>query len=126
VSVPQNSADVGAVTEYRAVIVSYNDRSVLEPTIGEALAKLFPGFEGDLGEEIDEPTEPDETTDPDTTEPDPSEPSSDDTPTALLARADELFIEADAALADSDLGLYQRKIDEARQLIADAVALLDN
>ena len=30
VSVPQNSAQVGSVTEYRAVIVSFNDRSVLE------------------------------------------------------------------------------------------------
>jgi uncharacterized membrane protein (UPF0182 family) len=125
VSVPQNSADVGSVTEYRAVIVSYNDRSVLAPTIAEALEELFPGFEGDLGEEIDQPTEPDENTEPDPTEPDPSEPSEDDTPAALLAQADAVFAEADDALADGDLGLYQSKIDEARQLIADAVTLLD-
>ena len=39
-----------SVTELRFVIVSYNDRSVLEPTIGEALARLFPGFEGDVGD----------------------------------------------------------------------------
>ena len=52
VSVPQSSADAGVVTEYRAVIVTYNDRSVLEPTLGQALARLFPGFRGDLGDEI--------------------------------------------------------------------------
>jgi hypothetical protein len=43
----------------------------------------------------------------------------------MLQRADELFIEADAALAAGDLGGYQAKIDEARALIADALALLD-
>lgn len=135
VSVPQNAAEVGAVTEYRAVIVSYNDRSVLAPTIGEALARLFPGFESDLGEEIVVPTEP-ENGDPETSVPDESdEPaeSDDDTdtgttidgdPAAMLAEADALFVEADEALEAGDLGLYQQKIDEARELIADAVDLL--
>ncbi|MGB0114981.1 MAG: UPF0182 family protein, partial [Ilumatobacteraceae bacterium] len=132
VSVPQNSADVGSVTEYRSVIVSYNDQSVLADTVGEALAELFPGFEGDLGEEIDRPTEPDGNTDPDTTDPDTTDPDvtdpdvpSDATPQALLDQADALFAEADAALADGDLGLYQANIDEARALIAQAVELLD-
>jgi uncharacterized membrane protein (UPF0182 family) len=128
VSVPQNSADVSAVTEYRAVIVSYNDRSVLASTVSEALAELFPGFESDLGEAIEEPTEPDGGTDGDDsgeppTDPDPTTPSDD--PVELLERADQVFFEADAALADGDLGLYQSKIDEARQLIDDAFALLD-
>jgi uncharacterized membrane protein (UPF0182 family) len=121
VSVPQNSADVGSVTEYRAVIVSYNDRSVLEPTITQALARLFPGFKGDLGEQITNPSEPTEASETDTTEPDGA--SSED-PATLLGEADVLFAEADAALADGDLGLYQEKIDEARQLIADAVRTL--
>ena len=135
---PQNAADVGSVTEYRAVIVSYNDRSVLEPTITEALARLFPGFDGDLGEEIEQPTEPgagttdpDESTDSDTpTDPDP--PTDPDTgvasgdPEELLNEADALFAAADDALADGDLGLYQQNIDAARDLIADAVEILIN
>jgi len=121
VSVPQNSADVGSVTEYRAVIVSYNDRAVLEPTITQALARLFPGFRGDLGEEIAEPSEPATGSETDTTEP--TQPSSED-PATLLDEADALFVEADAALADGDLGLYQEKIDAARQLIEDAVTAL--
>ncbi len=129
VSVPQNSADVGSVTEYRAVIVTYNDRSVLEPTISEALARLFPGFEAELAEEIERPTEPDSgapgTDEPTTTNPEPDTPTGGD-PAELLAQADALFLEADDALAAGDLGLYQQKIDEARALIERAVALLDS
>ena len=126
VSVPQNSADVGSVTEYRAVIVSYNDRSVLEPTVGEALARLFPGFRGDLGEEILRPTEP-EGNDPDPAVTDPGvEEVTEGDPADLLNQADALFVEADEALADGDLGLYQEKIEEARNLIADAVEILIN
>ena len=132
VSVPQNSAEVTSVTEYRGVIVSYNDRAVLEDTVSEALTALFPGFEGTIDETIDQPTEPDAgggggggggtvPTDPVT---DPGTGTSGDDPVALLEAADQAFIAADAALADSDLGLYQQKIAEARQLIADAFARL--
>jgi len=121
VSVPQNSADVGSVTEYRAVIVSYNDRSVLEPTITQALVRLFPGFKGDLGEEISNPSEPATGSETDTTE---TAGSSSEDPATLLNEADALFAEADAALSEGDLGLYQEKIDDARQLIEDAVNVL--
>ena len=131
VAVPQNSAEVTSVTEYRGVIVSYNDRAVLEDTVSEALTALFPGFEGAIDETIDQPTEPDAGGDSGggdpsvpTPDPDPSESSGDD-PVALLEQADQAFLEADAALADGDLGAYQAKIAEARQLIADAFALLD-
>ena len=37
---------------------------------------------------------------------------------ALLLRAEDLFAEADQALADGDLGTYQAKVDEARDLLA--------
>jgi uncharacterized membrane protein (UPF0182 family) len=130
VSVPQNSAQVGAVTEYRAVIVSFNDRSVLEATVTEGLAALFPGFESDVGDAIEEPTEPGgddggtgTETDGDTAAPD-TDTASDD-PVVLLEEADQAFLEADEALAAGDLGLYQEKIDEARDLIDQAFAILE-
>ncbi len=136
VAVPQNSAEVTSVTEYRGVIVSYNDQAVLEDTVSEALAELFPGFEGDIAETIEEPSEP--TDDPETTDPpDPVDPETDtdpdsdvgvsngDDPLALLQQADEAFAEADEALADGDLGLYQDKIREARALITDAFELIE-
>jgi uncharacterized membrane protein (UPF0182 family) len=132
VSVPQNSAEVTSVTEYRGVIVSYNDQAVLEDTVSEALAQLFPGFDGDIEETIDQPTEPGNgTTDPDPgtdgeVDPDPTDSgTAGDDPIALLEAADLAFIDADVALADGDLGGYQDKIAEARQLIADAFALLE-
>ena len=126
VSVPQNSGDVGSVTEYRAVIVSYNDRSVLEPTVSEALARLFPGFRGDLGEEIARPSEPDDGSDVDPAVTDPGVEIATGDPTSLLSDADQAFADAETALQDGDLGLYQEKIEEARNLIADALEILVN
>jgi len=132
VSVPQNSAQVGSVTEYRAVIVSFNDRSVLESTVTEALAALFPGFESDVGDAIDEPTEPGgddgdtgSGTDSDGESPDPDAGASSDDPIVLLEAADQAFLEADEALAAGDLGLYQEKIGEARDLIDQAFTILE-
>ncbi|NQY55858.1 MAG: UPF0182 family protein [Ilumatobacteraceae bacterium] len=144
VSVPQNSADVSEVTEFREVIVTYDDQSVIRPTIGEALEELFPGFDADLGEVVDEPTEPtddtdgdatdSDTTDPDaTTDPDETDADTDttipvgsDDPFDQLARADQLFIEADEALASGELGEYQNLIEEARELIRQAVLTLES
>lgn len=144
VSVAQDTGEVGEVTEFRAVIVSYNDRSVLADTLSEALAELFTGFEADVGDRIEGPApddegdleplepdepEPDEPTEPEPVDPDePTDPGSafdPGSPEALLAEADRLFDEADDALADGDLGTYQQRIDEARELIAEAVLLLD-
>lgn len=126
VAIPQNSSDVRTVTEYRAVIVTYNERSVLEDTVGEALAVLFPGFEGDLGEVVESAAEPEED-DPDVVAADPDDPpTTGGDPADLVKRADELFLDADQALVDGDLGLYQDLIDEARQLITEAVEILIN
>ncbi|MEM9514568.1 MAG: UPF0182 family protein [Actinomycetota bacterium] len=143
VSAPQSGV-VSEVTEFREVIVTYDDQSVIRPTLGEALEELFPGFDGDLGEVVEEPTEPtdedtdttdpDTSTDPDTTtDPDddtdtttPSVPAGSDDPFDQLERADALFIEADEALAAGDLGEYQDLIDEARQLIRQAVETLES
>ena len=133
VSVPQNSGDVDEVTEFRSVIVSYNDRSVLEPTIGEALARLFPGFDGEVGDLVEDPAEP-SADDPDPDDPEATTEDELDSEVVivsgdaatLLDQADTLFIEADQALADGDLGTYQSKIDEARALIEEAVTILED
>jgi uncharacterized protein len=147
VSVPQSSGDVDEVTAYRSVIVSYNERSVLEPTLGEAVARLFPGFEGDIGDRVEQAADPepgdpdletpvdegaveaptDTTVDTGTTD---AESSTDgtlplpDDAAALLERADDLFVQADQALADGDLGEYQNLVDEARDLVGQAVSIL--
>ncbi len=136
VSTPQSSGSTSSVTEFRSVIVSYNDRAVLEPTLAEGLARLFPGFEGQLDDRVDTPAEP--TTDSGSgTDPGTDDGSSTDTSGSsgagtstdaaqLLDEADVLFDEADAALADGDLGTYQAKIDEARARITEAMGLLQD
>ncbi len=122
VAVPQETGTVNSVTEFRFVIVSYNDNSVLTTTITEGLRRLFPGFEGDVGDSIGVPTEP--------TPDDPDVPV-DEAPAVptdaaeLLQIADELFRDADVALADGDLGEYQLKVEEGRQRLAEALEILE-
>jgi hypothetical protein len=140
VSVAQNSGDVTAVTEFRSVIVSYNDRSVLASTIGEALAVLFPGYEGSVGDRVDQAAEPtgDESEDAAADEVDSGSTDPDDEtdlippdvevmPTdvaSMLQLADQLLLEADEALLAGDLGAYQAKVDEAAVLVSEAVDIL--
>jgi hypothetical protein len=45
-------------------------------------------------------------------------------PAELLARADILFAEAEAALPD--FALYQQKLDEAKELVRQALVMLDD
>lgn len=105
------------VTEYRFVIVSTNERAAFGESLEEALVKLFPGYQGDLGDRVGG--------DPESTDA-PDEPESDaGTPEEALARADELLQEAQEALADADLAEYQAKIDEASALIGQALAGLE-
>ena len=120
----------------RKVLASYGDRSVIADSVSAAIGKLFPGFDTDLGDRVDDgkstgvdsgttdtgstdsgSTDTGATTD--TTSPD----TSGQTPAQLLARADELFAEADAALGQSppDFGTYQEKQAAARELVRQAL-----
>ena len=89
--------------EFKQVVVVYNDRITMKETLAEGLAVVFDG------------------------EVTPTEPSDVDVSgdiEALLQRADDAFSAADTALQSGDLGLYQQKISEARQLIDRAMELL--
>jgi uncharacterized protein len=125
------------VTEYRFVITSYNEQSTYAPTLSEALALLFPGFDADVGDRVpgrgatgsedddgNEPVDPSEPQEPED-RPDTSVPD-DATPEELLAAADELFVQADEQLRETgDLGQYQDTVREASDLVARALELLD-
>ena len=116
---------VDTQAEYRKIIVSYNARAVIDDSIGGALAKLFPGFEGDVGDRAGAPT-----TEPGTTPPDDGSvtpPTSDETPAELLARAEVLLDEADAALKldPPDFATFGEKQKQARTLIAQATEQLN-
>jgi uncharacterized membrane protein (UPF0182 family) len=117
-------------TEFRFVIVSYNEQAVYATSLSEALALLFPGFDAEVGDRVRAPVDEedlgDEEQEPETDDPD--RPPLDDAATAaeLLAEAEALFTEAEAQLrANGDLGAYQATVREAQELVARALALLD-
>ncbi len=85
-AVPQGTDRSTTVTEYRFVIVSHNGRAQFGESLGEALGKLFPGFEEDLGDRVGGEA-PEEEGAPPTESAEPSE----GTPAELLAQADELL-----------------------------------
>ena len=121
----------------RKFLASYNNRVVMADDLTAAISKLFPGFDKNLGDRIDDGTVevlPDasgDSTDSSTSSTLPSSGGSSvnlDTPAALLARAEELFAQADAALGSTppDFALYQKRLAEARELVSRAIALVGN
>ena len=128
-------------TEYRYVIVSHNAQSSFGRTLQEALAGIFPEFDTDIGDlrtdiddplpddidSDDDPSPGDSETDDDTPEPtDTRPPLGDDADAAaLLAEADALFDDADQYLRDGDLAGYQAAVDEASDLVAQAIELIE-
>jgi hypothetical protein len=106
-----------ALPEFKKVVVVFDDRIVMRDSLDAAMSAVFegyvvPGSDGDG----DTPT---------TVPGDTGEPISGDV-AALLQQADDAFVAAQAALDQGDLGAYQTKIDEAQQLIAQAIELLGN
>ena len=100
------------------VLVSQNQNAAFGSSLSAAVAKLFPGFEGSIGDVVgDTPADPgDGTVTP---------PTTDKTPAELLDEAETLFAQADQALDDHDLATYQAKIEQARALVQQAVDLLE-
>jgi uncharacterized protein len=124
--VPQGGSDSSAtVAQYRFVIVSQGDRAAIGDNLGEALGKLFPGFDADLGDRVGAP----ETPEPSESEPEnpPAQgPEAGATAAELLADARQLLADADTALREGDLGEYQEKVDQAGDLIDQALDLLNS
>jgi len=119
------------ITEYRFVIVSHDNSAVLDTRLDSALARLFTGFDGEVGDRVvgedDGPagTDTGDTDPPSTGDTDP--PSTGDTdppatgstdPAELAAQAERLYVEAQQLLRDGDLGAYQAKLDEVGEIIA--------
>lgn len=101
----------------RKVIVSYGKVSVMADSLSAAVNLLFPGADVNLGEVVDEVGEPV------TTAPGGEAPGS--SPEDLLAAAERLFGEADAALENKDLAEYARLTADARKLVTQALEQLD-
>jgi hypothetical protein len=108
------------------VIAVFGDDVVMEDTLAEALTRLF-GEEVDTQERPDdEPAEPTEPGEEPPAEPDTGTPGTvTEQANQLLAEAEELFAQADAALESGDIGEYQDRTEEARDKINEAIALLE-
>jgi len=108
---------------------------VIADSVTQAVSRLLPGFTTNLGDRVGSATSA--STVPATTIPEGSAPSPSTTapmstsengsPRQLLAKADELFAEADAALAltPPDFATYQAKQSQARDLVQRALQLLN-
>jgi len=99
----------------RRMVANYNGKVGIGVSISDALAQVLPGFSAEVGDVIGStPTDPGEQ----------PPPTTDATALELLEQAEVLFDEADDALENKDLGTYDQKIAEARDLVAQALELL--
>jgi len=104
--------------EVKFVIVEYSGAVGFGTSLASAISDIFPGFSADLGDVVagggEEPGEEEE-------------PPTEETAQQLLQRAEELFNEADDALQQSppDLATYGEKVAEARELVQQALELLE-
>lgn len=101
----------------RRMVANYNGKVGIGLSISDALSQVLPGFSAEVGDVIGStPGEPGEPGEP--------PPTTDATAQELLEQAQVLFDEADDALENKDLGTYEDKIAEARDLVAQALELL--
>ncbi len=100
------------------VLVSQNNNASYGSSLGSALARLFPGFDTDIGDVVGDTPPP---VDNGGANP---PPTTDTTPADLLDQAETLFADADKALEAHDLATYQAKVDAARSLVQQALQAL--
>jgi len=100
------AGDEGQIPEFKEVVVAYDDTIALEGTLAEALGVAFEGYAtGQVTEEAIEDLPEDVQ--------------------GILERARDLYAEAEEALATGDLGTYQSKINQAAQLVEEALTILN-
>ena len=103
------------------VLVSQNNHAAFGSSLSGALAKLFPGFEANIGDVVgDTPVDTGGTGTGGAVTP----PATDKTPADLLDEAEALFAQADQALEAHDLATYQARVEQARALVQQAVDAL--
>ncbi len=115
------------ITEYRFVIVSHDNAAVLDTSLDAALARLFRGFEGEVGDRVPGPDSTPDTGEDVTPPDDGATPGADLTdPAQLAAEAERLYLEAQDLLRNGDLGAYQAKLDQVGEILAQLSDALGN
>jgi hypothetical protein len=115
---------VADVAEFRFVIVSHDNSAVLATDLESALARLFPGFDAEVGDRVtdsgdDVPPPIDEGDD------EPVDPPEAGSPAELAAEAERLYMEAQDLLREGDLAGFEAKLDEVGAIIAQLAEALD-
>lgn len=116
---------VAGATKFQFVTVNHGGNSAIGPSIGAALAELFPGLELDVGDRVGgqaSPVEPPAGS-PTGTSPGRSGATS---PEDLLTEADRMLRDAEEQLRrDGDLGAYQDSVRQAADLVEQALDALN-
>jgi uncharacterized membrane protein (UPF0182 family) len=116
-------AELGATGSYpilRFVLVSYNQSVGIGETLIEALGVAL-GVDGT----VDPAEPPADPGDPEPEDPGPGTGTPEEQIAELLAQAQAAFDAADAAYEEGDLGGYQENVNEARDLIAQAIEIAE-
>lgn len=122
---------VADVAEFRFVIVSHDNSAVLDTDLESALARLFPGFDAEIGDRVSDAgddvpppiDDPDGGGDGDGDEPD--DPPAPGSPAEIAAEAERLYMEAQDLLREGDLAGFEARLDEVGELIAQLAEALD-
>lgn len=110
----------------RKILAWYDSKSVIGDSVTDVVRQLFPQYAGNLGDRVGLTNGSTTTTVPGSTPTTTPTNTGGSTPAQLLAQADVLFEQADAALAKSppDFATYQSKQSQARELVRQALAAL--
>ena len=107
-------SDVAGQPLLRRMIVNYEGKVAIANSLQQAVTLVFPGFSAEIGEvEGAAPVDPGV-----------KPPTAGDTAPELLQQAEDLFTEAEAAYDARDLTTYLRKVEQARELVQQALELL--
>jgi uncharacterized membrane protein (UPF0182 family) len=113
------NADTGGtgIPQFKRVVASYNSQIEIADSLDQVLVQLFgaPDTRGDTGGDTGNGDGGDTT---------PPEGTLEEQVTQLLDLAAIAFDEADAALRQGNLALYQQRVDEAREYIEEANRLI--
>lgn len=107
------------VPQLKNVIVAFGNQVEMRSTLRGALEAIF----GQAPETLEETPGTDNGTDNGTDQAEEPTGTTEEQIAELLLRAEGLFAEADEALANGDLGTYQANVDEARDLVQQAIDL---
>ncbi len=116
---------VADVAEFRFVIVSHDNGAVLATDLQTALAKIFNGFDAEIGDRVTDEGDDVIPAGEDTGD-EPVDRPAGDGPAALAAEAERLYMEAQDLLREGDLAGFEAKLDQVGEIIAQLAEELDN